>query len=313
LTSGAARLYGHAVADAAAETTGPVAQRAAKVARLQAALDAVTAELPIPRGRAGPGMLADTIVRRWQDHQPLHRLERISARDGLTLNRSTLCGWHEQLAELATPLVDVMLADALRQPVRCPDATGVLVQAPARCRTGHVWVLVAPARHVLFRYSRRHDGAAVDAVLPGYQGYLVADAHSVYDHLFADGRVTGVGCWSHARRYFFKTLGSEPEAAREALALIGELFRIEREIAPAPRAHREAVRRARAGPVVDRFFAWCEARVPEVRPETPPAAAIGYARNQRAALSRFLADGRLPLHNNRSELELRRQVVGRKN
>jgi len=95
--------------------------------------------------------------------------------------------------------------------------------------------------------------------------------------------------------------------------LIGELFRIEREIAPAPRAHREAVRRARAGPVVDRFFAWCEARVPEVRPETPPAAAIGYARNQRAALSRFLADGRLPLHNNRSELELRRQVVGRKN
>jgi len=198
LTSGAARLYGHAVADAAAETTGPVAQRAAKVARLQAALDAVTAELPIPRGRAGPGMLADTIVRRWQDHQPLHRLERISARDGLTLNRSTLCGWHEQLAELATPLVDVMLADALRQPVRCPDATGVLVQAPARCRTGHVWVLVAPARHVLFRYSRRHDGAAVDAVLPGYQGYLVADAHSVYDHLFADGRVTGVGCWSHA-------------------------------------------------------------------------------------------------------------------
>jgi len=127
-----------------------------------------------------------------------------------------------------------------------------------------------------------------------YMGYLVADAHSVYDHLFADGRVTDVGCWAHARRYFFKTLGSEPEPAREALALIGELFRIEREIAAAPRAHREAVRTDRARPVVDRFFAWCEARAPAALPETPLAAAIGYARNQRAALSRFLADGRLP-------------------
>jgi transposase len=34
-------------------------------------------ELPIPRGLAGPGMRADTIVKRWQDHLPLHRLEDI--------------------------------------------------------------------------------------------------------------------------------------------------------------------------------------------------------------------------------------------
>jgi hypothetical protein len=211
------------------------------------------------------------------------------------------------------PLLDAMLADALRQPVLYTDATGVLVQARERCRTGHFWVLVAPERHVLFRYSRHHDGAAVDALLAGYQGYLVADAHSVYDHLFADGRVTEVGCWSHARRYFFTTLGSEPERAREALALIGELFRIEREIATAPRAHREAIRGSHSRPVVDRFFDWCDARLPEVLPETPLAAAVGYARNQRGALSRFLDDGRLPLHNNRTELELRRQVIGRRN
>jgi transposase len=276
-------------------------------------LIAEPAELPIPRGRAGPGMLADSIVRRWQDHQPLHRLEGIYARDGLALNRSTLCGWHEELATLVRPLVDAMLADALRQPVLCTDATGVLVQARERCRTGHFWVLVAPERHVLFRYSRQHDGAAVDALLAGYQGYLVADAHSVYDHLFTTGTVTEVGCWSHARRYFFKALGAEPERAREALALIGELFRIERTIAATPRAHREAVRQTQSRPVVTRFFTWCDARLPELLPETPLAAAVGYARNQRGALSRFLEDGRLPLHNNRSELELRRQVVGRKN
>src|SRR5262249_61540943 len=55
--------------------------------------------LPIERGLAGPGLLADTIVRRWQDHLPLHRLEQVYAREGLELARSTICGWHSQLAE----------------------------------------------------------------------------------------------------------------------------------------------------------------------------------------------------------------------
>ena len=40
---------------------------------------------------------------------------------------------------------------------------------------------------------------------------------------------------------------------------------------------------------------------------------VRYARNQRKGLQRFLHDGRLPLDNNISERELRRQAVGRKN
>ena len=154
------------------------------------------ADLPILRGRAGPGMLADTIVRRWQDHQPLHRLERIYARDGLELARSTICGWHGELATLARPIVEALHAEALQQPYLCTDATGVLVQAPEQCRHGHFWVLIAPALHVLFRYSPKHDRQAVDQLLAGYQGVLVADAHSVYDHLFVDDTVREAGCWS---------------------------------------------------------------------------------------------------------------------
>lgn len=270
-------------------------------------------ELPIPRGMAGPGMLADTVVRRWQDHQPLHRLERIYARDGLDISRSTICGWHAELATLARPLVAAMRADALRQPYLCTDATGVLVQAKDKCRVGHFWVLLAPELHVLFCYSRRHDGAAVDEMLAGYEGYLVADAHSVYDHLFRGGKVVEVGCFAHARRYFYKALGSEPERAREAMAMIGALFQIERTIETVPRERREAVRREESRPIVERFFAWCDELAEQVLDDTPLAKAIGYARNQRVALMRFLEDGRLPMHNNGSELQLRRQVVGRRN
>ena len=40
--------------------------------------------------------------------------------------------------------------------------------------------------------------------------------------------------------------------------------------------------------------------------DTPLAKAIGYARNQREALHTFLRDGRIPIHSNGSERELRR-------
>lgn len=270
-------------------------------------------ELPIPRGLAGPGMLADTIVRRWQDHLPLNRLEDIYARDGLDLSRSTMCGWHTELAELVRPLIAAMRADAFEQPYLCVDATGVLVQAKYQCRNAHFWVMVAPERHVLFEYTRQHDGDTVDDVLAGYKGYLVADAHSVYDHLYRQGDVVEVNCWAHARRYFHKSLGSDPDRAKIALGLIGSIFQIERSLVDAPRKKRELIRGKRSRPIIERFFDWCDAEAPKVLDETPISAGIRYARNQRIGLSRFLEDGRLPVHNNISELHLRRQAVGRKN
>jgi transposase len=270
-------------------------------------------ELPIERGLAGPAFLADTIVRRWQDHLPLYRLEQIYAREGLELARSTICGWHAELAELARPVVEAMWLDARGSPYLCTDATGVLVQAKDKCRNGHFWVVVAPGRHVLYRYSARHDSAAVDAILAGYKGYLVADAHAVYDHLYATGDVVEVACWAHQRRYAYKALESEPERARQALALIGELFRLERTVADAPTRKREVVRQRESRPVVERFFAWCDAQAEHVLDATPLAAMIGYARNQRVALCRFLDDELLPLCNNISENALRRQVKGRDN
>lgn len=270
-------------------------------------------ELPIERGLAGPGLLADTVVRRWQDHLPLHRLERVYSRDGLALSRSTICGWHRQLMPLIAPLVVAMWQDALGSPYLCTDATGVLVQAKEKCRNGHFWVVVAPERHVLYAYSARHDGAAVERMLGAYKGYLVADAHAVYNHLYSDGDVVEVGCWAHCRRYFFKALETEPERARQALAPISALFALERSIAGMRSDYRQAKRDREARPLVEHFFGWCDAEAGGTLDETPLARAIGYARNQRVALGRFLEDEQLPLSNNISERALRREVVGRKN
>ena len=270
--------------------------------------------LPIERGLAGPGLLADTVVRRHADHLPFHRLQKIYAREGVELSKSTMCGWHDALDALCRPLVDAMRSDALAMaPYLCIDATGVLVRDQDKCRRGYFWVIVAPGRHVLFQYTPKHNKAAVDSMLKEYEGVLVADAHSVYDHLYADGTVTEAGCWAHTRRYFFKALLSEPEQAREAIALIGRLFGNERKFAGLSAKKRKKERLRKSRPIVDAFFDWCDARADTVLDDTPLAKAIGYARNQREALHTFLRDGRIPIHNNGSERELRRQAVGRKN
>jgi transposase len=274
---------------------------------------AETPELPIKRGSAGPGFLAQSIVRRWQDHLPLHRMESVYAREGVRVARSTMCGWHEELAALTRPVIDAMWKDALQQPYLCTDATGVLVQAKEKCRHGHFWVVVAPELHVLFRYSKKHDSDAVDRMLKGYQGYVVADAHAVYDHLFGENGATESGCWAHGRRYYFKALGSDPDRARVALGMINALFRIERSIATAPRKKREKVRSEKSRPIVERYFEWSHSEIGRVIDETPISRALRYSLNQEAALRRFLEDARLPMHNNISELHLRRQKIGSKN
>ena len=293
---------------------GKYVRKADKPAAEPTVLQAEPLELPLPRAKAGPGLLADSIVKRWVDHLPLHRLERVYGRDGLPVARSTMCGWHEGVAALVAPLIVAMWADALRHAAYlCIDATGVLVQALEKCRQAHFFVVVAPGRHVLFGYSRKHDSSAVDVLLAGYKGHLVADAHSVYEHLYQTGEVIKVGCWSHGRRYFCKALESDGQRAEHALSLIQPLFAFERQWATLLPDERLRLRQQHSKPIVEAFFAWCDEEALKALDATPISKAIGYARNQRDALCRFLTDGRLPMTNNISERNLRREALGRKN
>lgn len=269
--------------------------------------------LPIPKGMAGPSLLADTIVKRWQDHLPLHRLEDVYKREGFPLARSTMCTWHQRLSESVEPLLAAMRSDAFESPYLCVDATGVLVQAKEKCKRSHFWVVIAPEKHVLFEFTKKHDSASVDKILSGYRGTLLADAHTVYDHLYKDNTLVEANCWAHARRYFFKALDSDTERAERGLSMIRLLFDVERHIGSHAKKQCQEIRDKHSRPTVERFFSWCDHEWEHVLEGTPIYEAIRYARNQREGLKRFLDDPRLPIHNNDSERALRRQAIGRKN
>jgi transposase len=104
---------------------------------------------PMPRGLAGPGLLAAVVVNKYVDHLPLHRQEAIWARQGVTLTRSTLCDWVAAAADLVRPLYDLMNDVVLPSAVIHTDGTPVDVVetgVPGK-RQGHIWPYLGDYRH----------------------------------------------------------------------------------------------------------------------------------------------------------------------
>ena len=282
---------------------------------------------PIARGLAGPGLLAHVIVSKFCDHLPLYRCERMLARFGVNLSRSTLCDWLAQSAALLRPLWELLRGRVQHSRVIQTDDTPVRVQAQAgaAAHQGRLWVQVGDEGHpgLLYLYSPNREGQWPQTFLAGYAGFLQADAYAGYDALFATGSVVEVGCWAHARRKFFEAQKTDPDGALYALGVIRQMYAVEREAAELaakrelPRTEFEALRlrlrQEKAVPLLKTFGEWLDKQTAAVLPKSPLAEAVGYARNQWAALQRYTTAGFLEIDNNAAERALRPVAIGRKN
>jgi transposase len=272
-------------------------------------------ELPIPRGLAGPGLLALVLVMKYADHLPLFREARIFARQGVHLPRSTLCGFVQGCYVLLRPLVEAMWKDAKLGPLLLTDACGVLVRDKEKCRRGHFQVFIAPRKHVFFAYLAENNGRAVAELLQGFRGKLLSDASSIYHETYRQQpEVIEVNCWSHARRGMYNAYASAPELALVGIGFIGQLYDAHDASADPVTGLVDAARRkALSEPILKDLAAWLERERPKLDPSSPIEVAMGYIQRQWTGLTRFLEDGSLRLDNNPSELELRHQKVGAKN
>jgi transposase len=286
---------------------------------------------PIDKGLPGPGLLAYTAVSKFGDHLPLYRLEEIFTRHGLEIPRSTTCGWMRSCAELLRPLHERMVGEVLQSRVIHTDDTPVPVLDPTlpHTRTGRFWVYCGDEAHPYSVYdytpSRRRDGPA--EFLTNFTGYLQADAFGGYDGIFAgsQGQILEVACWAHARRKFHEAQRSAGRIAHEAMARIGQLYALERELKESCRgawaelsrdqqqARIAAARRERAVPLLASFRGWLDTQAAHALPKSPVGQAIGYALSNWEALARYPEQGYLAIDNNLSERTLRPAAIGRKN
>lgn len=271
----------------------------------------------IEKGLPGPGLLAHVITSKYADHQPLNRLENIFSRQGVEIARSTMCDWVRAVSDHIAPLVEHMKSDVLRSYCVATDDTPVTVLTPGEkgSRKGRLWTYVGDDEHpwTVFDYTPTRERDGPMRFLEGFEGYLQADAYSGYDEIYRTRPVLEVGCWMHARRYFYEASQASPARPCEALAIISRLFQIEKKCKSFSAAQRLECRKAESIPILDTMEEWLHEQTLKTPPKSALGAALTYTRNQWLALRRYAEDGRLPIDNGRSERALRLIAVGRKN
>jgi len=102
---------------------------------------------PIDKGLPGPCLLARVSTNKYAFHLPLYRQEEILAHYGVTISRSTLCGWVARVAELLDPLHTLMAKRVRGSRIIWTDDTTVPVWDPTlpKTRTGRFWVYLGDA------------------------------------------------------------------------------------------------------------------------------------------------------------------------
>ncbi|GJE03658.1 IS66 family transposase [Methylobacterium isbiliense] len=290
----------------------------------------------IPRGHAGPNLLATVLFEKFGQHQPLNRQSERYAREGIDLPLSTLADHVGACAAVLRPLHALIERHVMTAARLHGDDTPVPILAKGKTDTGRAWVYVRDDRPfggadppaVLFRASRDRSGDHPEEHLTRFTGILQADAYAGYNRLLAPDRQPGpiveALCWSHARRKFFELADIAASRRRgrnaapispiafEAVTRIDALFDIEREINGLGVDQRRGVRQDRSVPLVAELEAWMREHRAQLSRHAPVAQAIDYMLRRWESFTRFLDDGRVCLTNNAAERALRGIALGRK-
>jgi transposase len=288
----------------------------------------------LPRGWAGPSLLAMILFEKYGQHQPLNRQSERYALEGVDLSLSTLADQVGACTVVLRPLYDLVRAHVFAAARVHGDDTPVPVLAKGRTRQGRLWTYVRDDRPfggpdppaAVFFYSKDRTGEHPERHLDGFASILQADAYAGFNRLFEPDREPGpvieAACWAHARRKFFvladiglKARSKLPLVAPlavEAVRRIDAIFDAERVINGAAAEQRLAVRQATIAPSVDDLETWMRGARGKLSRHAEVAKAMDYMLKRWPAFTRFLADGRVCLSNNAAERALRGIALGRK-
>jgi transposase len=289
----------------------------------------------IPRGWAGPSLLAMILYEKFGAHQPLNRLSERYALEGVPIPLSTMADAVGAACFALSPLLKALERHVFAAERLHGDDTTVPVLAAGKTDIARCWVYVADDKPfggtsppaAMFYYSRDRSGEHPQAHLAQWSGIFQADAFSGYGKLYvpdrSPGQILQAGCWSHARRPFFifadleeaarrKAASKKPIAmspiAIEVVRRIDALFEIERAINGQSPDQRRAVRQELAKPLVEEL----EDKRSNFSRSHDLYKAINYMLKRWPAFTLFLDDGRVCLSNNAAERALRGIALGRR-
>lgn len=293
----------------------------------------------IPRGWAGPSLLAMIMYEKFGQHQPLNRQCERYALEGVQIALSTMADAVGSVCAELAPLLGLVEAHVLAGERLHGDDTTVPVLSKGKTDVGRCWIYLRDDRPfggkappaAMFYYSRDRKGEHPQAHLARYAGILQADAFGGYNQLYLPGRKPGpiyeAACWAHARRPFYAMADIEANARRkvagkkemalspiaiEVVRRIDTLFEIERTINGRSPQERLEVRQRLSRPVVEDLRVYMLEQLARLSRGHDLAKAFNYMLKRWPSFALFLEDGRVCLSNNAAERGLRGIALGRK-
>jgi len=280
-------------------------------------------QLPIYKGIAGPSLLTEILLQKYEYHMPFYRQIKQFEHLGIKgLSESTVDGWFKQTMELLRPLYLALAEEVMKADYCQADetTTPVIDKEKHKASKEYLWMVRAVMeRLVFFHYDEgSRAGAVIESLAKkhNFKGYLQCDGFAGYETAFkTNPDVSLVNCMVHIRRKFEQALDENKSLAQHALTEIQHLYQIEHECDKANLTddERREKRQLLAKPILEAMKMWMEQTAIKYSPQSLMGKATAYAYTRWDNMMRYLEDGRLKLDNNLAENEIRPITLGRKN
>ena len=275
--------------------------------------------LPIPRGNAGPGLLAHLLISKFVDHLPFYRQVQQFKRQDIDIAESTISGWFTASCRLLEPLYDRLVTRVRQSSYLMADETPIPVQTndkPGSTHKGYHWVYFAPLEKlVCFDYCKSRGRDGPEKFLESFRGMLQTDGYNAYDIYEKKDGIILHGCMAHARRKFENSKDNDPQRAEYVLERMQKLYMTEREAKENNLSfeQRKELRLEQSLPVLQELETWMKEQLPEVLPKSSIGQAIAYTLGLWNRLTRYIENGQVEIDNNLIENSIRPVALGRKN
>ncbi len=254
--------------------------------------------VPAPGGvingsRADVSLQAGILVDKFAYHQPLYRQHRKLTDSGFKVSRQWLTQLTQQTIDMLAPIFDAQFNSIRLSRVKAMDETPIKagVASPGKMKAAYFWPVYGELDEICFKFYPDRTAKNVEHALglsPPAGGVLITDGYSVYQKYAKKVGLTHAQCWAHTRRKFFDSQYIEPERAKEALDMIGEIYKVEKELVEEALTGtvKKAYRQTYAAPLVRKFFAWVQKQFDSqgFLPSSPFTKALSYARERREGL-----------------------------
>ena len=281
----------------------------------------------LPRHQVTPSFLATIAVEKFEDAMPLDRqVKKYKKRFGVDFTTTTFSNWMIKASELRLQAFVDRLSTIQKGCgyIQADETTlQVLNEKNKSAKSkSYIWLKTSKDRYsiVLMHYSANRSAATAEFLFDGFTGYMQTDGYPGYNIVANREGVTQLGCWAHARRKFADIIKSgatdekSKALAKELVAMVAKLYKIEKEIKDDPPDKKKEVRETESVLILNDIKEWCDNHFLNAHAIGGAIArAFTYLKNQLPKLSVYLEDGSLNIDNNIAENHVRPIAIGRKN